>query len=123
MIAMNMNKTDLEHLLRCMIIVSAIDGFDSSEIDLIKMVFTEIWDGTPQELDDLMESEMNAVAGPLAQGTVIQEFEEMAKILSTSLNEESKKKALEVIMTLIKADGKITGGETKLYMIFKRELF
>lgn len=111
-----MNRQELESLLQCMVIICAIDGFDSKEFDLIDSIFKEVWDGSLQEMEDLVESTVKHVAGHTASGTVEDEFEEVARSLSMTLNGEHRIQVLDILMKLMKADAKITGSETRLYM-------
>ena len=115
-----MKKEDLENLLLCMIIMSYIDGFDSEEFDLINKVFKEVYQGSAGELEELMENGVKDVAEYNADGTMKDKFESCTKALATSLEPEQKKLVLGLMMKLIKADNKITGEETDLYMKFKQ---
>ena len=103
-------------------IVSYIDGFDSTEFDLINEVFQEVWTSDSEDLEALIEMMIKEVAGYHAQHLMASQFEESTQALAFSLEEENKQQVRTMMMKLIKADGKITGEETDYYIQFKNLL-
>lgn len=116
-----MNTEDLKNLMKCMMIVSYVDGFDSTEFDMINEVFQEVWTSGAEELDELVETMIKEVAGYNAEKMMEIQFEESTKSLALS-DEVNKSQVINMMMKLIKAHSKITGEETKFYIQFKQFL-
>ena len=117
-----MEIEDLKNLMKCMMIISYIDGFDSKEFELINKVFQEVWKESPEELEELIELMINEVAEYNSEGTMEQQFAEITQALSDSLAAEEKGKARNMMIKLLRTDGRITGEETEYYMKFKELL-
>ncbi len=105
-----------------MLIVSYVDGFDGLEYDYINQVLQELWTGDPQELNALIETKVEEVASYQNRKLLQEHFDKNAMELSTALNLEQKQQVKDLVIKLIKVDGKITGSEADMYISFKQLL-
>ncbi|MGK5094664.1 leucine-rich repeat domain-containing protein [Deltaproteobacteria bacterium TL4] len=113
----DMTNEQIDQLLECLLIMSGIDGFEDSELEVI-LSFIETH--VAEDREAITQFIKDRVQVVLSLTNTEERFDQNIKKLALTLDEQGKKEVAELVVRVIAADQEFTRLERELYAHMKK---